>query len=63
MRYIPCIICNNIVEEEDTRIIAKVCDNCNKGNLTNILKKIDYKNIKAIINNQSVTITKNGELI
>jgi len=63
MRLIPCIVCNKSIESEDVRVIAKICDDCNTGNLTAILKNLDYKKIEAIINKQSLIITKDGELI
>lgn len=62
---VPCIICSNITECKNPKAIAHICDNCNKGNLNKILKSLDYKKIKRIIeqDDKQLKLTKDGELI
>lgn len=63
MKLIPCIICNELVKSDNKKVIAKICNNCNTGNLSDTLKKIDYNKVKAIIDKQQLKLTKEGELI
>ena len=46
MVNVPCILCYDISEAEDKNAIAKICDRCNNGNLYNILRNVNSKQIK-----------------
>lgn len=62
MKLIPCIICDEQTESDNDKAIAKVCNKCNTGNLTTILKNVTHKKIKELTDKQ-IKLTKDGELI
>ena len=63
MKVVPCIICEETVESDNDKAVAKVCDACLEfDNLTSILKNIDLKKYEKIVN-RKLRLTKDGELI
>ena len=63
MKLVPCIFCDAEVESDNDKVIAKVCEDCLKfDDLTTILKKVDLKKLKEVLN-KKIILTKDGELI
>ena len=46
---IPCIVCKKLVKARTQKAIALVCQECNKGDIDNIIKKLTYKDVEKLI--------------
>lgn len=65
MDYIPCLICFKLSEATNDKAIAKICKDCEKNNIDNFIKNLDYKKVQEVLekSKNKIKLTKDGELI
>lgn len=66
MKKVPCIICLNLVETNDKKVVATICKNClTSESIQETCKNFDKEKLDAVLKmvKEQTSINKFGEIV